>query len=205
MESGGWNSTRGLTRGSSRSGARVAAAAAIAALVGTASCSGDTAAGGGGAILDAGKVSSVIVGRSSRADVFAALGRPSRTEHSAAGEAWVYEVRESDPGAGQQTVMNGVASAAGVIGAVVPFAGLVGSSLGLAGSAMGGSRHDPKVTSLAVAFGPDSVVRDCIYASTASPAGVPGSTPGAPEVVDCRRPLTAAAPAHVDEAPLRPR
>ena len=34
-------------------------------------------------------------------------------------------------------MISGVASAAGVVGAVVPYAGLVGSGLGLAGAAVG--------------------------------------------------------------------
>jgi outer membrane protein assembly factor BamE (lipoprotein component of BamABCDE complex) len=171
MKSGGGTGTRGRVRHACRPAAGLAAA--ILALVGTAACSGSATSNGGAAILDRGKISSILVGRSSRANVFAVLGRPSRTERSAAGEAWVYEARESDA-AGRQNVISGVASAAGVVGAVVPYAGLVGSGLGLAGAAVGKSRHDSTVTSLAVAFGPDGVVRDCVYTSTAVPAGFLG-------------------------------
>ena len=63
------------------------------------------------AVLDSGKVGSVAVGRSSRADVFAALGQPSRTERSAVGEAWIYEARTGD--AGNRGWMNGVSAASG--------------------------------------------------------------------------------------------
>jgi outer membrane protein assembly factor BamE (lipoprotein component of BamABCDE complex) len=142
------------------------------------------------AILDPGKVASVVVGRSSRADVFATLGRPSRTERSASGEAWIYEAKEDD--AGGQDLIGGAAAVSGVVGAFVPYAGLVGSGLGLAGTAMGGSHAEPRVVSLAVAFGEDGIVRDCIASSTALPAGVPGAVPGASRLADCQRPRPAA-------------
>ena len=191
MRSDSGASARGRAHHASRPAAGLVAVA-ISALVATTSCSGGTP-GGDAAILDPGRMSSVVVGRSSRADVFAALGRPSRTQRSAVGEDWIYEVRETDPGAGQQGVMSGMASAAGIVGAVVPYAGLVGSGRGLANTAIGGSRREPLVTSLAVAFGPDGVVRDCVYTSTALPTGIPGSRSGVP-VVDCRRPPTGVAP-----------
>ena len=191
MRSSGETRRRRPVSQASRPGAGLAVA--ILALLAAAACSGNHTSEGGTAILDAGKVSSIIVGHSSRADVFAVLGRPSRSERSAAGEAWVYEAREDDPADGQQGVITGMASAAGLVGAVVPYAGMVGSGLGLAGAAARKSRHEPAVTSLALAFGPDGVVRECVYTSTAGPAGLPGSGPNAP-VADCRRPFTSAAP-----------
>ena len=125
----------------------------------------------------------VVVGRSSRAEVFAALGRPSRTERSASGEAWIYEAKTGDPTT--QGLMSGASAASGVAGAFIPYAGLVGSGLGLAITAMGKARP-AVVVSLAVAFGADGVVRDCIYSSTAFPIGEPGTETGS-TVVDCRR------------------
>ena len=142
--------------------------------------------------LDPGKVASVVVGRSSRADVFAILGRPSRTERSAVGEAWIYESKKDD--AGGQDLVGGVAAASGIVGAFVPYAGLIGSGLGLAGTAMNGTHPEASASNLAVAFGPDGIVRDCTYSSTGLPPGVPGAAPDASKIVDCRRPLPSAAP-----------
>ncbi len=142
------------------------------------------------AVLDPGKVGAVTVGRSSRADVFAALGQPSRTERSAGGEAWVYEARTGDPG--DRGWMTGVSAASGVAGAFVPYVGLIGSGLGLAGA--DALRADPQAVSLAVSFREDGVVRDCAYSSTAAPAGVPGAPAGAPALIDCQRPPGAAPP-----------
>ncbi len=138
------------------------------------------------AALDAGKVGSVVVGRSSRTEVFTALGQPSRTERSALGEAWIYEARTGDPGG--RGLMNGASAASGVIGAFVPYVGLIGSGLGLAGVAMDGTRAELQVVSLTITFRDDNVVRDCAYASTAAPIGVPGSTGNATKLVDCQRP-----------------
>lgn len=160
---------------------RLAAAFALPMLL-LAACSQNAPAS---AILDAGKVGSVIVGRSSRTEVFTALGQPSRTERSALGEAWIYEARSGDPGG--RGLMNGASAASGVVGAFVPYVGLIGSSLGLAGVAMDGAQAAPQVTSLTVTFRDDGVVRDCAYASTAAPAGVPGSPVGVPKLVDCQR------------------
>ncbi len=145
-------------------------AALVAPMLAGASCSHDAPAA---AVLDAGKVASVVVGRSSRTDVFAALGQPSRTERSALGEAWVYEAKTGD--AGGNGLMTGVSAAAGVVGAFVPYVGLVGSGLGLAGVAMDGMRAEPQAVMLAVIFRDDGVVRDCTYSSAAAPAGVAGS------------------------------
>ena len=150
------------------------------------------------AILDPGKVATVVVGRSTRADVFAALGQPGRTERSASGEAWVYEARTGDPGRGW---MSGVSAASGVAGAFVPYVGLLGSGLGLASVGADALRADPQAVGLAVTFREDGVVRDCAYSSTAAPAGVsralpgalpgapPGAPPGAAALIDCQRPL----------------
>ncbi len=145
------------------------------------------------AILDSGKVGSVTVGRSSRADVFAALGQPSRTERSAGGEAWIYEARTGDTGG--RGWMNGVSAASGVAGAFVPYVGLIGSGLGLAGVGADAMRADPQAVSLTVLFRADGVVRDCAYSSTAAPAGVPGAAVGAAALIDCQRPLPGTAPA----------
>lgn len=139
------------------------------------------------AIMDSSKVGSIVVGRSTRTEVFSTLGQPSRTERSALGEAWIYEARTGDPGSGR-TLMSGASAASGVVGAFVPFVGLIGSGIGLAGVAMDGTRAEPQVVSLTVAFRDDSVVRDCAYASTAAPAGVPGSAAGVAKLVDCQRP-----------------
>jgi outer membrane protein assembly factor BamE (lipoprotein component of BamABCDE complex) len=143
------------------------------------------------AVLDAGKVASVVVGRSSRTDVFAALGQPNRTERSALGEAWVYEARTED--AGDHSLMSGASAATGVVGAFVPYVGLIGSGLGLAGAAMDGMHAEPQAVMLAVTFRDDGVVRDCTYSSTAAPPGVTGSATDAARPVDCQRPAASAA------------
>ncbi len=137
------------------------------------------------AILDSSKVGSVVVGRSSRTEVFTVLGQPSRTERSALGEAWIYEARTGDPSG--RGLMNGASAASGVVGAFVPFVGLIGSGIGLAGVAMDGMQRQPQVVSLTVTFRGDSVVRDCAYASTAAPAGVTPAA-GIAKLVDCQRP-----------------
>lgn len=161
-----------------------------AMLLAGASCSHDAPPA---AVLDAGKVASVVVGRSSRTDVFAALGQPSRTERSALGEAWVYEAKTGD--AGGNGLISGASAATGVVGAFVPYVGLIGSGLGLAGVAMDGMRAEPQAVMLAVVFRDDGVVRDCTYSSTAAPAGVAGPAADAPKLVDCQRPAAGAASA----------
>ncbi len=153
----------------------------MAALLAGASCSHAPSP-----VLDASKVSSVVVGRSSRADVFTALGRPARTEATSSGETWVYATK--DDGAGGQTAVNGATSALGVAGAFVPYVGLAASSLGLASTAAGAAREAPDATSLTVIFGSDGIVRDCVYASTAAPGGLPGSAQGVTPRPGCRRP-----------------
>ncbi len=139
---------------------------------------------------DAGKLASVVIGRSSRTDVFTALGRPSRTEQSGAGETWVYEAKNGDGGG--QGLINGATAASGIIGAFVPYAGLVGSGLGLAGAAANGTRQEPDTVSVAVSFGTDGVVRNCVYSSTALPAGVAGSTNSAAKTPGCQKSSPAA-------------
>ncbi len=131
-------------------------------------------------VLDAAKVASVVVGQSSRNDVLAVMGRPARTERSAAGEAWVYEAKFGESGG--QGLMSGASAATGVIGAFVPYVGLVGSGLGLA-SAATGARPDPQAVSLTVTFREDGVVRDCTYSSTAAPTSA--------KPIDCQRPVVA--------------
>jgi len=155
-------------------------------LIGT-SCSKDTPEP---AVLDASRVGSVIVGRSSRDDVFSALGRPSRTERSALGEAWIYEAKTRDIGG--QGLISGVSTASGVAGAFVPYAGLVGSGLGLAGAAMGKVQPAPVVVSLAVAFAQDGVVRDCVYSSTAFQVSPSDPATEAAMTADCGRPSAGA-------------
>lgn len=142
-------------------------------------------------VLDPGKVASVVVGRSSRADVFGALGRPGRMERSGRGETWIYEATQGGTRGGAG--MGGVAAAAGVAGAFVPYVGLVGSGLGLAGAAVDGARPEVVQASLAVVFRDDGVVRDCTFSTTALPAGMPGAATDAP-VIDCQRPATPTAP-----------
>ncbi len=138
------------------------------------------------ATLDPKKVASIVVGSSSRADVFAILGRPSRTERSAQGEAWIYEVKEAH--ADRRNLVGGVAAASGLVGAVVPYAGLVGSALSLADAATGGGANSEDDTArLAVQLADNGVVRDCVYSSTALPTLTSTSAPAAPVMVDCRR------------------
>lgn len=131
---------------------------------------------------DRAKVASVVIGRSSRDDVFGALGRPSRTERNAAGEFWTYEW--SGRGGRTAAAVQGAATASSVIGAFVPYAGLVGTGIGLAGPRLGGTSK-PDTSSLTVQFGPDGTVRECALSSTGLPAGLHGSA-GPP--VDCQRP-----------------
>jgi hypothetical protein len=135
--------------------------------------------------LESGKVASVVVGQSSRADVFGLLGRPTRSERSASGESWVYEVKENK--AGRDTLLSGAAAGSAIVGAFVPYAGLVGSGIGLANAVHGSSGPPPDTSSLTVAFGPDGIVHDCLYATTAAPAVESASDPK-PAPVDCRRP-----------------
>ena len=182
------NGTPRRVRGRNR-GSVLATALAAPLLLAGVSCAERTPPS---AILNPAKVGAVAVGRSTRADVFAALGQPSRTERSAGGEAWIYEARTGEPGS--RGWMSGVSAASGVAGAFVPYVGLIGSSLGLAGVAADGMRTDPQAVSLAVLFRDDGVVRDCTYSSTAAPAGVSASAAGAALPVDCQRLRPDAAP-----------
>ncbi len=141
------------------------------------------------AILDPGKVSSIVVGRSSRTDVFAALGQPTRAQQSLAGESWVYEAKTDD--SGRQRLMSGAAAASGVAGAFVPYLGLVGSGLGLANASADTGQRAPNMVSMTVDFGANGLVRDCTYSSTAVPAGMPGSAAGAATPPGCQKPYTA--------------
>lgn len=168
---------------------RLAMALAGPLLLAAASCAQRAAPS---AILDPGRVGTVVVGRSTRADVFAALGQPSRTERSAGGESWVYEARIGDPGG--RGWMNGVSAASGVAGAFVPYVGLIGSGLGLAGAGADALRADPQAVGLAVTFRENGVVRDCAYSSTAAPVGVPGAPAGTAVPIDCQRPSPGAVP-----------
>jgi len=142
------------------------------------------------AVPDTDKLASVVIGRSSRTDVFAALGRPSRTEQSGVGETWIYEAKNDD--AGGQGLMSGAAAASGIIGTFVPYAGLLGSGLGLAGAAANGTRGEPDTASVAVSFGTDGIVHNCVYSSTAMPAGVPGSTQVSDKTTGCQKSSPAA-------------
>lgn len=164
-------------------GASLARAGAALAMLATTSCAQDTPPS---AVLDPAKVSSVVIGRSTRADVFTVLGRPARTQQSLAGEGWVYEARTDD--SGRQRLMSGAAAASGVAGAFVPYLGLVGSGLGLANASTGSGRRNPDTASMTVEFGANGVVRDCTYASTAVPAGMPGAAAGLAKTMGCQRP-----------------
>lgn len=135
------------------------------------------------AMLDPARVKSIVIGRSSRTDVYAALGQPGHTEQSGQGEAWVYETQSGGPG--NQQLSNGAGAAAGVAGAFIPYVGLVGSGLGLANAAMGSQHASPKPSSLKVSFSGSGIVSDCLYASTSMPAGLSGATAPA---IGCQRP-----------------
>ncbi len=135
--------------------------------------------------LDPAKVSSVVIGRSSRTDVFAALGQPDHIEQSRQDETWVYETQTGGPG--HQQLSSGAGAAAGVVGAFVPYVGLVGSGLGLASAAMGSQRAPPTRSSLKVIFSRNGVVSDCLYTTTDVPTGLPGAT--APAIGCHRLPL----------------
>jgi outer membrane protein assembly factor BamE (lipoprotein component of BamABCDE complex) len=158
---------------------RIAACIPLLLLI-AASCSRNDAA-----VLNPAKVADVVVGRSSRADVFATLGRPTRTERNSSGEFWIYEHKSN--ASARRGVFQGAAAASGVIGAFVPYAGLAGSGLGLAGTAMDATLRTD-MTSLTVQFGANGVVRECVYSSTALPARVPGAAAATP--IDCRRSST---------------
>ncbi len=142
--------------------------------------------------LNAAKIATVVIGRSTRSEVFAALGRPAHTSQSLAGESWVYEPRRAESGNGQ--LVTGAGAAAGVVGAFVPFVGLAGPAIGLANAAGGPAASAPAGDSLAVSFDGAGVVRDCVYTSAAIPAGLPSAAPGPAAPVGCQRPDTAAAP-----------
>ena len=159
-----------------------ARAGTVAVLLMAASCAAPPAPA-----LDAGKVASVVIGQSSRADVFAALGRPTRTEQGTQGETWVYE--NGGDGGGRSGFGSTAAAASGVVGAFVPYVGLIGSGLGLA-SAVRGSGTAPDAVSLAVRFD-NGVVRDCTVSSTALPRGVTGAAADAGPALGCQRPPVA--------------
>ena len=163
----------------------LAKAGAALAMMAAASC----AQAPPSAILDAGKMLSIVVGRSSRTDVFTALGRPTRTQQGLGGESWVYEGKTDD--SGRQRLMSGAAAASGVAGAFVPYLGLVGSGLGLANASADTGRREPDMVSMTVDFGADGLVRDCTYSSTAVPAGMPGAAAGAARPLGCQKPYPA--------------
>ena len=172
--------------------ARLTVHCATLALLASASCSSNPPSA---SVLNADKAASIVVGRSSRTDVFAALGRPSRTETSLSGENWVYETKDGD--SGSRTLVDGASSAMGLAGAFVPYLGIVGSGVGLANTAAGAARREPDAASLTVSFRDDGVVRDCVYSSTALPTGLAGSAPGSADAQGCRRPSVPAGAAPV--------
>jgi outer membrane protein assembly factor BamE (lipoprotein component of BamABCDE complex) len=167
-------------------GTGLAKAAAALAIMAATSC---VQAPPASAILDPGKVSSIVVGRSSRTDVFTALGRPTRTQQGLAGESWVYDAKTDD--SGRQRLMSGAAAASGVAGAFVPYLGLVGSGLGLANASADTGQRAPDMVSMTVDFGANGLVRDCTYSSSAVPAGMPGAAAGAATPLGCQRPYPA--------------
>ena len=158
------------------------AAAALPFLLATVSCSPSAPSA---PALDSGKVASIVVGRSSRSDVFAAMGQPARTERSGLGEVWFYQ--PSGGGTGGSGLMSGASAASGILGAFVPYAGVVGSGLGLAG-AMGGTSPAAPSDSLSITFRDDGVVRDCTFSSATFPAAGPAPAAAPAKVVDCQRP-----------------
>lgn len=170
--------------------ANLAMACSTLALLSNASCS---QAPQPSAAPSADKLALVTVGRSSRTEVFAALGRPDRTQQGLLGETWIYETKAGD--AGGQRLTSGAAAVSGILGAFVPYAGLVGSGLGLAGAAAGGRRQEADAVSVEISFTGNGVVRDCTYSSTALPAGMPGSTEGSARTPGCQRPIPAPAAA----------
>jgi hypothetical protein len=135
-------------------------------------------------------MAAIVVGQSSRSDVFATLGRPARTEQSNAGERWVYESHRDSQGNAQ--LVSGAGAAAGVVGAFVPFVGLVGPGLGLVNAATDNPAPGTGNASLSIDFGADGVVRDCVYASSDVPAGLPGAPPA--RALGCGRAHTALDP-----------
>lgn len=150
-------------------------AATLAMLAFSSGCSRPASSG----FLEPGKLAAVVVGRSSRENVFTALGTPVRTERSGAGESWVYEItNETGPPSG---LVSRATTASALAGAFVPYVGLLGSGIGLANTA----RTSPDAMSLVIKFGTDGIVLDCVQASTAAPSGMPGVTPAAR--VDCTR------------------
>lgn len=143
--------------------------------------------------LDPGKVASIVVGRSSRNDVFAALGQPARTDRSSLGEVWTYQPTAG--GTGGSGLMSGASAASGILGAFVPYAGAIGSGLGLAGTTLGGAQTAPPANTLSVAFRDDGIVRDCTSTTTIFPAAGLAQDGSPAKVVDCQRPdRPAAAP-----------
>ena len=77
--------------------------------------------------------------------------------------------------------MGGASAATGMVGAFVPYVGLIGSGLGLAGAAVNGAQPDVQAVSLTVLFRDDGIVRDCSYSSTAAPTSA--------KPIDCQRPI----------------
>ena len=163
---------------------KLTAAAMLPFLLAATSCSSSAPVA---PALDPGKVASIVVERSSRDDVFAALGRPARTERGGLGEVWVYQPTAGG-GTGGSGLMSGASAASGILGAFVPYAGVVGSGLGLAGTAMGGEASKPPADSLSVTFRDDGVVRDCTFSSAVFPVAGPGPAAVPAKVVDCQRP-----------------
>lgn len=160
-----------------------ARAAALPLLLATISCSQSMSSA---PTLDPGKVASIVVGHSSRNDVFVALGQPARTERSSAGEVWIYQ--PTNGGTGGRGLMSGASAATGILGAFVPYAGAVGSGLGLAGTAMSGTSSTSPPNSLSVSFRGDGVVRECTFSSTMFSAAGPGPAAAPAKIVDCQRP-----------------
>lgn len=123
--------------------------------------------------IDPARMALVEIGRSSRADVFATLGRPIRTERSTAGERWIYEAGPQSQGNAQ--LVSGVGAAAGIAGVFVPYLGLIGPGLSLANAASGTQPTGAARATLSVDFTAEGLARDCVYSSGAMPAGLPGA------------------------------
>ena len=131
--------------------------------------------------LDRAKLELIVVGQSSRSEVFAALARRPVPERSAQGETWIYETRDKG---NRESILSGAAAGSALLGAFVPYAGLVDSGVGLASVATGGGSSPTETSSLSVVFGADGIVRDCLYVTTASPRSSKGNL--SPRAAECR-------------------
>ena len=145
------------------------------------------------AILDPSKTSSIVVGQSSKAEVLRSLGPPRRADRNGQGESWVYRIEGRDTNERQIAAGAQVVSAA--VGALVPFGGLVGAGIGLAGTGLRGSEKEMPAAVLTVDFGTQGVVRECTFSTNVvSVATASNPDPASQMPLDCQRPPPAALP-----------